>query len=521
MDTLLSKLGAKVNSVITGFDRIVFKGIIRPIMYAAGMESFLSSRKVLNKDFKSYVMARSDAIVESAEEMSARLCGRKVTYISSPKERKEKLAHERQNESGIQEGLIGVWSCVESCNTFKSSFDAGRGYPSLKFERSKCKHMYYYFDDPVYGFMSVRLQTWAPYEIQVALNGREWLRRSLDKAGCGYYRSGNKFLHIDDYGLAQSLLDAQVGTDFEKLLAGFLPVVFPRMTDVLGPGLSYYWMYWQTEVAKDYIFKDQNVLAAMMEDYIIHAMTTGNGERILTYFGKPVREGGQPHHSANPEIESRAKLWYNGARVRHWNHSNSVKLYNEHNVLRFEMTMNDPTDFKIHRHAEGQSKDEAKRLMNMRKGVSDTAARVEISKNIIDRFTEQMSTVDEKTRLGDILNTVAKPVIRQGRRTRAMDVFGKDRALLRVISDPAHIVHSITNKELQSLLAGSAWSKGMTGKQLSSRISRNLRLLRDHGLIKKLPNQRRYALTDKGRKLTTAIDAAEATSVKALLNNAA
>ena len=52
MDTLLSKFSAVVNGVITGFDRIVFKGIIRPIMHAAGMESYLIARKVLNKDFK-------------------------------------------------------------------------------------------------------------------------------------------------------------------------------------------------------------------------------------------------------------------------------------------------------------------------------------------------------------------------------------------------------------------------------------------------------------------------------------
>jgi hypothetical protein len=520
MDSLLNRLGSKVNGVIAGFDRIVFRGIIRPILYAAGMESYLLARKIYNKDFKAYVTTQSQAIVESAEEMSARLCGGKVIYIPSLNERKEALAHAKQKERGVKEGLIGVWSCVESCDTFKSTYDPTKTNPSLRFEQGKCKHLYYYFDDPDYGFMSARLQTWAPYEIQFALNGREWLRRSLDKAGCGYYASGNKFLHIDDYGLAQNLLDAQANTDFAKLLAGFLPTVFPRMADILGPGLSYYWTYWQSEVARDYIFKNQNELSAMMDDYMIHAMITGSGERILKYFGSPVRKDGQPHHSANPEIISRAKLWYDGARVRHWNHSNSVKFYNEHNVLRFEMTMNDPTDFVINRHAEGQSKDEAKKRRKMRKGVSDTAARVEISKNIINRFTEQMSTVDEKTRLGDILGTVAKPVIRQGNRIRALDVFGKDRELLRAIADPALIVHSITNKELQSRLVGSAWAKGMSGKQLSSRISRNLRFLRDHGLIKKLPNQRRYALTDKGRKLTTAIDAAESTSVNDLLRNA-
>jgi len=87
--------------------------------------------------------------------------------------------------------------------------------------------------------MNVRLQTWAPYEIQIALNGREWLRRSLDAAGCGYVLSGNKFLHIDDYSLAQRFLDEQVKTDFNGVLKGFLPSVFPLMPEVLGSGLSY------------------------------------------------------------------------------------------------------------------------------------------------------------------------------------------------------------------------------------------------------------------------------------------
>ncbi|MCL2853785.1 MAG: hypothetical protein FWE20_12310 [Defluviitaleaceae bacterium] len=521
MDTLLSRFGDKVNSVITGFDRIVFKGMIMPIMHAAGMTSFLVARSVLNKDFKTYAMNQSQAIVQSAEELSMTQSGRGITYIPSYKERKETLAHDRQNETGLTEGLIGVWSCVESCNTFRSTFDPTSTYPSLKFERSKCKHLYFYFDDPVYGFMSVRLQTWAPYEIQIALNGREWLRRSLDKAGCDYVAKGNKFLHIDDYGLAQEFLDAQARTEFSGVLKGFLPSVFPRMPEVVGPGLSYYWTYWQTEVAKDYIFEDSTTLSALMDDFQIHAMITGRGDRILKYFGSPVRADGQPYRNTNPEIMSRTNAWYDGARVRHWNSKNSVKLYNEHNVLRFEMTMNDPTRFKIYRHAENQDKSEPKRFLPMRKGIADTAARVEISKNIINLFTEHMATVKESTRLRELIDPVCTPMVRNGKRVRSLDVFGKDRELIRAISDPVFDVHAITNTKLQANLKGTAWAKDMSGKKLSGRITRNLRLLREHGLIKKLPNQRKYVLTDKGRKITTATDAALATSVESLLKEAA
>ena len=69
MDTLLNKFKEKVNGIITGFDRIVFKGMLRPIMFAAGMQYYLKTHNILNKDFKIYAMTQSKIIVESAEEI--------------------------------------------------------------------------------------------------------------------------------------------------------------------------------------------------------------------------------------------------------------------------------------------------------------------------------------------------------------------------------------------------------------------------------------------------------------------
>ena len=49
MGILLNKFREVVNGVIKGFDRIVFKGMVRPIMFAAGMQSHLT-----HLSFKSY-----------------------------------------------------------------------------------------------------------------------------------------------------------------------------------------------------------------------------------------------------------------------------------------------------------------------------------------------------------------------------------------------------------------------------------------------------------------------------------
>ena len=212
----------------------MFKGALKPLCYAAGMQIYLSRNGVLNKEYREWVSAKSAAIIADAEEYTSNLCGTDIQYLASCHIRKEAMAHEQQKKSGTQSGLIGTWSCVESCNTFKAVYDKMAGLPQIRYEASRCKHLYFYYDHEDFGFMSIRLQTWAPYEIQIALNGRQWLKRMLEKAGGKYILEGNKFLDIEDYELAQCLLDRQLSTRWTDTLSGFLPAVFPSMQALLG-----------------------------------------------------------------------------------------------------------------------------------------------------------------------------------------------------------------------------------------------------------------------------------------------
>ena len=193
MNTLLQKLSSVVNGVISGFDRIVFKGSILPLMHSEGVTGFLRRRKILNKDYKDWVTNQTQNIVEPAEKLAKELSGHKITHISSSKYRKEDIARRRQQQMKIDTGLVGVWSATESCMSYKARFCAENGYPQLRKERTKCKHLYFYFDHEQYGFMNIRLQTWFPYHIQFCFNGREWLRRSLQRQGIGFDAIDNKF----------------------------------------------------------------------------------------------------------------------------------------------------------------------------------------------------------------------------------------------------------------------------------------------------------------------------------------
>ena len=124
--------------------------------------------------------------------------------------------------------------------------------------------------------MSIRLQTWFPYHIQVAMNGREWLRRRLETRHVEFLRQGNKFLHTDDYRLAQRFLNHQVVRNWPHLLRSFLPIAFPTMRQTLGEHLSYYWTLWQSEWATDLIMNTSAELTATMGSLLRHAVITGN-----------------------------------------------------------------------------------------------------------------------------------------------------------------------------------------------------------------------------------------------------
>ena len=53
--------------------------------------------------------------------------------------------------------------------------------------------------------MHARIQTWAPFNIQVCINGREWLSRQMDRQGIAYRRYNNSFPWISDLAAAQEL----------------------------------------------------------------------------------------------------------------------------------------------------------------------------------------------------------------------------------------------------------------------------------------------------------------------------
>lgn len=522
MKKLIERFSSLVKGTLSGFDRIVFKGLILPLMSAKEVMRFCAAKGVLNKNYKLWMMRQSEKLVQAANTYAIENCGHGITPISTWRTRKEELAHDRQKKEQIEKGLIGVWSCMETAFSYRAHFSKNVGYPQLQNYTTRCKHLYFYYDHQQYGFMNIRLQTWFPYHIQICLNGREWLRRCLERQGIEFLAKGNKFLHISDYLKAQNYLDQQLDVRFADILNGFVPIVFPMAKDVLGPHLSYYWTMWQSEWATDLIFTSPKDLNSISDSLLRHAHMTGTSTKVLRYLDRPLTTTGRPDARCKDQVQTRITDFNDGVRIRHWVDRNSVKIYNEQNVIRVETTINDPRKFKAHRHKQGQFHDDKpKKLLPLRKGVMDIALRAKVSQEVNNRFMDDLSTLRDDKPARDLIHEITEQLTKNGRRYRGLDVTGKDLDFLILLSKPELRISGFTNQMLRPCLAETAFGAKKTERQLSSKTSRYLKLLRIHGIIKKLPKQNRYQLTLKGVRLTLTLTAFLAASTEQLIKMAA
>lgn len=517
MNKFIEKFSGKINGLINGFDRIVFKGLIFPIVHAKGAMNFFQYNGILFKDYKNWIIKQTSDLIKAVEKYAISNSGRGIQQIASSLTRKEELVHKLQEEKAITKGLIGVFSCVEAGTSFKAIYCEGLGHPLLKYYQTRCKHLYFYFDHEDYGFMNIRLQTWFPYHIQICMNGREWLKRHLEQQGIDFLKYKNKFLDIGNYEAAQNFFNIQLSTRWKDILDSFVPIVFPTMNQVFGTNFSYYWTMWQSEWATDLIFKTADSLKSITDSLLRHAIMTGTSERVLRYMDRPFTKAGKPLIRSKDKVTSRVFDFNDGVRVRHWVDNNSVKVYNEQNVLRIETTINCPKKFRAHRNKQGENPAQPKKLRPLRKGIADVSIRAKISQDVNNRFMSDLAEFKNETPVIELFKDILHSQIKNGSRIRALDPTGKDREILQTISDPAFRISGLTNKMLREKLCESPLLKNKKEKQNSAKISRYLRMLRLHGILRKLPKQNRYQLTDKGIQIITSLNALLAASTEQLM----
>jgi hypothetical protein len=483
----------QILGVLSCFDRLILRGHL-PLSYPAGLEGFLYQQGVKLKDFKDYAPQVASRVKEHVRGLVERAGG--VFEHLPTKERMEERARREAAARGIREGIVCAFSRLETCSTFRLQYGGAR--LRLVKDYRRCLVLYVYVLHAVLGLIHVKLQTWFPLTMQVYVNGHEYLARKMDVVGVSYRQADNAFVELGDVTAAQKCADRFVKRNWPKLLHGLARQFNPLLGDALA-GREYYWVVDQAEYATDVLFKDGASLASLYPRLVEHATLCLGAEDVLKFLGRKL------HPSFAGEVQTRRGRRVEGTRVKHAMKANRLKMYDKvGQVLRIETVINDPGEFRVRRPGRGG----VVSWQPLLKGVAWLWRYAEVSRGANGRYLEALVVVDgESTKTREQWDRVCRPASLGCRRRRGLQPLGAaDQALFHAVLRGEHRLRGVSNGELALQLYGEASGDAAERRRRCGRVTRQLQLLRAHGLIAKIPRSRRYRVTAKGESLmTTAI----------------
>jgi hypothetical protein len=525
--TFLQRHQADIYGVLSGFDRVRFRGTRRAVSFAKGVRGWLWMLQVLLKNLAQFLQGHTKRLKEATEELAKGTPVGRVHYVNSSTQSKEEVVARLVRQRQVPEdftGLVAVLSCVEPCRTFGVYRNRERKKLELRSMFRKCLHYYLYIRHPKFGLLHIRIQSWFPFQVQVCMNGREWLAKQMDEAGIAYARQDNTFGWVEDFAAAQKLFDKQMRTNWSAMLSGLLRAYHPGYVRLLKQLKlpEPYWTAEQTEWATDVSFRSAEALGRLFPRLVRHAVHGLGCTDTMRFLQQKLTKSGAIPRRLKKEVVTDFKVRPEGMRVKHRVGANSVKAYDKLGfpqkvtVLRAETTVHDAEGLKVYRPTEGNP-DGPMRWLPLRRGVADLHRRCELSQRANEAYLEAMAVVDAPETLGMALTPLSQRVKRQGRRFRGLQVMSADdRQVLAVLNRGEYTIMGIRNRDLRAALYGQTPADAKTRKQQSARVSRWLALMQAHGLIRKVHRSHRYLMTDKGRLCATAVLAATDANIQTL-----
>ena len=526
MQQFTEKYREQIQGVVSGFDRLVFRGSLRGLNYgywdqnlktsvAVGMEQYMWHNQILFKDYLDHVKGVSQQVKQESERAFQEQ-GKPVIYLRDSSANKDEIARQIAAEKGVENGLVCALSTVEPSLSFEH-----RGKHMVRRVRP-CQVIYHYQVDPEVGWMYARLQTWFPFHIQVGINGREWLARQMDKEGLKYRQQGNCFVWIENYLRAQQLLKQQLQINWAELLERFARQLNPLHEKIFERyPASYYWTCYQSEWATDIVFREADFLKRIMPLFVRHGMLSFSSADVMRYFGRKVNQSGTIPAGFSGTLETDLKRGQEGERVKYRMNGNSAKFYDKAyseigSVLRgAETTINTGDGIRVYRPKEGGPEEDLQ-WRPMRLGIADLHRRAEVSQKANERLLDALASVDDSRSVEELTADIQKPTRWGGRRVRGLYPWAEDKALFNAINHGNFLINGFRNRDLQKLLYEGDPASPADCKRRSAAVSRKLRMLRSHGLIRKVPRTHRYHVTDTARAILVAVLTAARTSVNQL-----
>jgi hypothetical protein len=374
---------------------------------------------------------------------------------------------------GIAQEKASVW------RSWKAKGQEKAAHPHMEWGRQMAfvNHFYFYLWDPDWGPAFWKTNAYAPYPVWIWLNGHEWAKRQLDRAGIGYQALDNGFRSCDDPAALQRICDRLGSAAVRRFFSRWqrrLPS--PFTADDLRAGCTYDLAFRQFEISHTQVFDRPAAGRAFFEGVIRDHLDIGRPDSVALIFDRRITKrtpGSFRTKVLTAGVDLQVTCYYKSSRIKQY--------LKEHRALRTETVVCDTRDFGIGRRVRADN-------WNALREVGEHANR---------RLCDAQAADARPAPDLDTFAKVTQPSHDDGLHAPGLR-FGDPRvmALLAAIVAFAHVLAGFTNRELVCRV-----SALLDAPYHSRKATYDLRRLRRKGLIVRIPRTHRYQLTPLGRRV--------------------
>ncbi len=482
---LTAKYQDQLDGVLNCYDRVILKGNLHPLCYPEGMTHYLYEHQIKVFDYVHFAEPLRDQIIQNAEKL-AQDHGLEIEFIRRKNFRKEDRIQAILKTRGTAPGLVHIFSALEACDAYQPWHDKQTHHTYVRRDSGKCLHYYFYFIDAELGLCYLRVPTWCPFRLQFYFNGHAWLAHRLHQKGIAYDLIDNAFAHIADYTVANQLSDQLEPATLHRALDAFAQRFCPVVD---GLNLSYQWSICEAEYSTDLVFHQQRDLQAFYPHLVETLIHTVKPSDIATFLGRKL----DGHYQG--EMGNRFNVRLLGTRLKHVMGPVSLKMYDKFSlILRIEVTVNDVSFFQQYRQVQHRDGQTEMKYAPMKKTLYSLPPLAEQLRAATRRYLEFLSALATPEVGVQRLNRLTQTQVENDHHYTGFNLLAEtDAAVLRLLLRGEFSISGLTARALRRLIP----------HKTRGQISRLLKRLRVHGLLKKIGRHYKYYLTEFGREVAT------------------
>ena len=467
---------------VEGIDRMYLNAYIPQLQTPSGAAVFFRSHRGCTFASSALMDPISKAFVRSIEQYAASHCVPLITFEKG--QRKEDIAAEYRARLGGEEGVVVIGKAQEKTRVVRTEKRrnpiTGRPYPWLVPSTAMVNHYYFYCLDRDFGPFFLKFSSYFPYNAKLCLNGHERAKRLLSQEGIPFEPLDNGILSCGNPERLQAICDDLSSDHIDQLLRKWLARLPHPFTaaDRLA-GYRYDVSILQAEFSLTLVLDRPVTGRILFEEVIRENLDLGRPDRVQLIFDRRITKRTPGRFRTRVITEGVIPSLHVD-----YKHSRIKEYFKEGRALRVETTINDTRDFAL-----------GKRLHNL-------PALREIGFAANRRLLDVQSISHDCAVGEDTLTQIVRPVTVEGQRVSALR-FDDPRAQALFAATLLFLfqAHGFANKDLREPLAHLLGIDPATLTQ--GRMSYDLRRLRLHGLIERIPNSHRYRLTPIGIRVAT------------------